>query len=274
VTRKQLQCTYYYDYMKTSLSLTLAIVLVVSGTSVLAQNPPLVTCPASSTVLCGSVPTVTAEILEPDGQALTVVWAVNGINIQTNQLPATNPTNVQAVSFTAELPFGTNQISITAVDTDRNSASCRSSVVVQDVIPPVITNVSANPTVLWPPNHKLKQITVLAEITDDCTATNWKIISVSSNESETGKGSGNTPSDWKIDGDHKVKLRAERAGKGSGRIYTIIVQASDEAGNLSDPKTITVTVPHDQGKGNDNANAGNGNAGNGKGNGKGKGKGK
>ena len=83
------------------------------------------------------------------------------------------------------------------------------------------------------------------------------------------------PSDWKINGDHKVKLRAERSGQGSGRIYTITVQASDEAGNLSDPKTITVTVPHDQGKGNGNANAGNGEGkGQGKGNGKGKGKGK
>jgi hypothetical protein len=261
--------------MKTSLALTLVISFVVSGTSVLAQNPPVVTCPASSTVLCGSVPTVTAEVLEPEGQALTVVWAVNGVNIQTNQLPATNPTNVHVVSFAAELPFGTNQISITAFDTEGSSASCSSSVVVQDVIPPVITSVSGDRPVLWPPNHKLKQITVQAEVTDDCTATTWKIISVSSNESETAKGSGNTLSDWKINGDHKAKLRAERSGQGTGRIYTITVQASDEAGNLSDPKTITVNVPHDQGKGNGNANPGDGEGkGKGKGNGKGKGKGK
>jgi len=261
--------------MKTSLGLTLVIAFVVGGTSVFAQNPPVVTCPASSTVLCGAVPTVTAEVLEPEGQALAVVWAVNGVNIQTNQLPATNPTNIQAVAFTAALPFGTNQISITAFDTDGSSASCNSSVVVQDVIPPVITSVSGDRTVLWPPNHKLKQITVQADVTDDCTATTWKIISVSSNESEMGKGSGHTASDWKINGGHKVKLRAERSGQGSGRIYTITVRASDEAGNLSDPKTITVTVPHDQGKGNGNANAGNGEGkGQGKGNGKGKGKGK
>ena len=257
--------------MKTSLAFTLVFAFVISGTSVLAQNHPVVTCPASSTVLCGSVPTVTAEVLEPDGQALAVVWAVNGVNIQTNQLPATN----HVVAFTAELPFGTNQILITAFDTDGSSASCSSSVVVQDVIPPVITSVSGNRTVLWPPNHKLKQITVQAEVADDCTATTWKIISVSSNESQTAKGSGHTLSDWKINGDHKAKLRAERSGNGSGRIYTITVQASDEAGNLSHPRTITVTVPHDKGKGNGNANPGDGEGkGNGKGNGKGKGKGK
>jgi len=255
--------------MKTSLSLKLAIAFVATGISVLAQAPPVVTCPPLSAVLCGSPATVTAQVSEPDGQALTVVWAVNGANIQTNALPATNALAVQEVSFTAVLPFGTNLISITATDPDGNSDSCGTTVVVRDVVPPVITSVSANPAVLWPPNHNLIQITVHADVTDDCTATTWKIISVSSNESQTAKGSGHTPADWRINGDHKVKLRAERSGKGSGRIYTITVQASDAAGNLSNPKTVTVTVPHDMGKGNGNAN-GNANDKNGKGHGKGK----
>jgi hypothetical protein len=54
------------------------------------------------------------------------------------------------------------------------------------------------------------------------------------------------PVDWVITGDHCLQLRAERSGKGCGRVYTITVQATDCAGNVSAPKTLTVKVPHSQ----------------------------
>ena len=76
----------------------------------------------------------------------------------------------------------------------------------------------------------------------------WHITQVTSNEPVNGKGDGNTAPDWQILGNHTVALRAERSGNGSGRIYTITIQASDANGNLSDPKTVTVTVPKSQGK--------------------------
>ena len=68
-------------------------------------------------------------------------------------------------------------------------------------------------------------------------------MQVTSNEPVNGKGDGNTGSDWSITGDHTVKLRAERAGPGNGRIYTITVEATDDAGNTS-TKTTKVRVPH------------------------------
>ena len=51
-----------------------------------------------------------------------------------------------------------------------------------------------------------------------------------------------------IDG-FTVRLRAERAGKGNGRIYTLVYQAQDACGNLSQPVTATVSVPANQGNG-------------------------
>jgi hypothetical protein len=40
-------------------------------------------------------------------------------------------------------------------------------------------------------------------------------------------------------------LRAERSGITGPRVYTLTVEAEDAAGNVSEPKSVTVTVPHD-----------------------------
>jgi len=49
--------------------------------------------------------------------------------------------------------------------------------------------------------------------------------------------------DWEITGAHTLNLRAERLGKGPGRIYTIIVECKDSSGNVS-IGSVDVTVPH------------------------------
>jgi len=117
-----------------------------------------------------------------------------------------------------------------------------------DVTAPNIISVSTDPSILWPPNHKLRDVTVYADLADDTDPMpDFRIISVSSNEPETGEGTGNTAPDWVITGDHTVQLRAERGGKGSGRVYTITIEAFDESGNTAQA-TVTVSVPHDKGK--------------------------
>ena len=46
---------------------------------------------------------------------------------------------------------------------------------------------------------------------------------------------------------HHVKLRAEWAGTGMGRIYTITVMCVDSSNNPSS-QNVTMSVPKDQGK--------------------------
>ena len=75
------------------------------------------------------------------------------------------------------------------------------------------------------------------------TAPVTRIISVTSNEPENGLGDGDTAPDWEITGALTLNLRAERAGGGSGRIYTITVESRDRAGNAS-TRTVEVRVPH------------------------------
>ena len=107
-----------------------------------------------------------------------------------------------------------------------------------------ITNVSATPSVLWPPNHKFVDVSVGYTIIDNCGPVTVA-LSVSSNEPVNGTGDGNTAPDWQIVNEHLVRLRAERAGNGTGRVYTITITATDSAGESSSAD-VAVSVPHDR----------------------------
>lgn len=214
-----------------------------------SNSAPVLTCPAAQTVECGSNAVLTATVSDAEGDALTIVWTVNGASLQTNTAPAGAPSTPANVTLVTSLPLGTNVVGITVTDSFSNTVACSTTVTVVDTVPPVITSVKATPAVLWPPNHKMVNIQVSVVATDTCGPTTWKIISVTSNEPVNGLGDGDTGPDWMITGPHTVQLRAERSGKGNGRVYTITVQAQDASGNLSATRTATVFVPKSQGKG-------------------------
>ena len=88
-------------------------------------------------------------------------------------------------------------------------------------------------------------ITLSADVVDAGGDTTVRIVDVTSNEPDSGTGKGDRAGDIAITGDLSLSLRAERAGKGAGRVYTITVEVTDASGNVSQA-TTTVTVPHDQ----------------------------
>ncbi|MDD4497379.1 MAG: hypothetical protein PHV51_04400, partial [Methanosarcinaceae archaeon] len=76
------------------------------------------------------------------------------------------------------------------------------------------------------------------------------ISSVSSDEPEDikGNGDGNTLEDIVIQDSQTVDLRAEREGKGNGRVYTINFKVTDQSFNTA-TGAFQIWVPHDQGAG-------------------------
>jgi hypothetical protein len=106
---------------------------------------------------------------------------------------------------------------------------------------PTITDLNAKPNILWPPNKKMVPVSVSVNTTDGCGAVSCQIVNVTSNEPVI------PGVDWIIAGPLTINLRADRLGKGNGRIYTITVQCTDGAGNNTQ-KDVLVKVPHDQGK--------------------------
>ena len=132
------------------------------------------------------------------------------------------------------LPVGTHTITLTADDGIGGRASDTVVITVVDTTPPVISAISATPSVLTKSNHEMVPIVVSVSATDGCGGADCRIVSVASNEPGTD--------DWQITGPLTLNLRAERLGRGTGRIYTITVECRDAAGNVA-TTTVTVTVP-------------------------------
>lgn len=101
-----------------------------------------------------------------------------------------------------------------------------------DTTPPTITSLTADPSVLWPPNGRMAAVTVTVVATDAVDpAPACAITSVTSNQANSG---------WVVIGDLTVYLRVRRL-HGSDRIYTITVQCTDASGNTA-TDTVDVTV--------------------------------
>ena len=190
---------------------------------------PAISCPANINV--ANAPGQCSAIVNP------------GVATAVDNCPGVTVIGVRSdgLALNAAYPVGTTLITWTARDTaiPANQVSCTQSIVVTDTQAPVITGASADPSTLWPPNHKMKDVTINYSVADNCTASSQIncVLSVTSNEG--------TSADWQIIDAHRVKLRAERDGGGNGRIYTITITCKDSANNTT-TKTVTVTVPHNQ----------------------------
>jgi YVTN family beta-propeller protein len=149
--------------------------------------------------------------------------------------------------LSAPYTVGTTLITWTATDAAGNTASAVQHLVVNDTEAPTITGAEATPSQLWPPNHTMRDVSVLYSAADNCGAVNCVIGGVTSNEPADGTGDGDTAPDWEIVDAHHVRLRAERAGVGDGRIYSITIICTDSHGNSS-ARVVTVSVPKSQRK--------------------------
>jgi hypothetical protein len=173
---------------------------------------------------------------DPDSDPLTYTWS-GSFGSAAGAVPQ--------VQFSG---FGNFTVNLGVKDDFGGTAACSSTVDVVDTTPPTIQSMSASPSILWPPDHKMVPVNVTVSSTDICDPVlACKITEVTSNEPVNGLGDGDMSPDWKITGDPTLRLRAERSGTGNGRIYTITVTCKDTSGNSTSGAT-TVAVPRDQKK--------------------------
>jgi hypothetical protein len=165
-------------------------------------------------------------------------WSENDVVLEAE-------TNATDTTLTYMFNLGAHILTLNATDQAGNVGSANVTVTVIDTTPPEI-NATVTPEVLWPPNHKYAEIKANVTAYDICDPSpEITLVSVTSNEPDNGIGDGNTIYDFVIVNDFTFNLREERAGTGSGRIYTITYKATDASGN-SALASVTVTVEHNQ----------------------------
>jgi hypothetical protein len=204
------------------------------------NRPPVANAGPDQLVAAG--PACAAEVTldgtgssDPDGDALSFEW--------------TGPFgSASGPTPTVTLPLDAHTVGLVVDDGKGGTDADEVGIEVVDVTPPDITDLVATPSVLWPPDHKFRHVTVVPTATDACSAAApaCRIVSVTSDEPVNGVADGNTAPDWIITGELAVKLRAERSGVGDGRVYTITVACVDELGNGS-TETASVVVPKNGG---------------------------
>ena len=148
-----------------------------------------------------------------------------------------------AVPDGTSIGFNSAIASATTPDLNPGNNSSSAQVVVSNP-PPIIGAVAASPAVLWPPNHKMVDVTVAYTTTDNCGIPVCS-LSATSSEPDDGRGDGSTTGDIEIVDPHRLRLRAERSGGGPGRRYTVTVACTDSGGGGSSAQTVVV-VPHNR----------------------------
>ena len=199
------------------------------------NHPPVAVASADQTLECtGQGMRVTldgSKSSDPDGDALSFAWK--------DELG-----NVVGTTAVVQLTpaMGTHTFTLTVTDTGGLSSTATTHVTVRDKTAPSL-HVALSPNALWPPNHRLVQVTATVLASDSCDPNPAVVLlSITSNEPDDGLGDGDQPNDIQAVGGGTIPfgtdvrsflLRAERSGMEAGRIYTVTYMVQDASGNQS-----------------------------------------
>lgn len=179
------------------------------------------------TAACQDVTLPADEACEADASVDAGSTGAEGHPIELSQIPP------------GPYGLGETRVQLRVTDTLTGASSiCGATVTVVDRTPPAIESLSASPALLWPPNHKWRDVAVGYAVTDNCTPRPACSLDVSSNETSDTRS-------WEILDPCHLRLLAERDGAGRGRVYGITVSCVDPSGNETGD-SVTVAVPHDR----------------------------
>lgn len=112
--------------------------------------PPTTTCPDPVNVDCtspdGAEVTLTSTVADPDGDALTVTWTVDGNVVQVDNVPAGGPPSGATVTLTRVYSLGAHTLDLTVIDDGTVPAECHAAhvMVVDEQAPTIVCPLEAH----------------------------------------------------------------------------------------------------------------------------------
>lgn len=202
------------------------------------NHAPVADAGNPQTVHSGTLVTLNGSASQdPDGDPITLQWTqVDGPMVALTNATSTNP------SFVAPPVPGSTGLTFRLTVSDTQLTGDAEVVITVKNGPPLCNLARPVPSVLWPPNHGMVVVGISGVTDPDDASVTITIQSATQDEPVNGVGDGDTSPDAVIQGD-KVLLRAERSGKGNGRVYEIRFTADDGQGGTCSGSG-TVGVPH------------------------------
>jgi hypothetical protein len=192
-----------------------------------------------------------AQVSDSDGDQVNYSWTEEGVTLCAGSISTIDggeSVDLPTCQLPAGQPLGDHSYLLEVSDGYNYPVTGTVTVTVQDSSAPTLSP-TVDQAILWPPNHEMVEVTVVPNAYDDSGSLSLD-VEVVSNEPETGLSEGDLGPDFSApvidaDGTVHLQLRAERDGRGNGRIYQIVITASDDSGNVSST-TLEVLCPHDK----------------------------
>ncbi|MBI4826504.1 MAG: hypothetical protein HY807_08820 [Nitrospirae bacterium] len=198
--------------------------------------------------------TLGGQVSDSDGDILSYTWHDDNYiycSGSIGTLSGGNSVSLPDCAISGGLSVGTHIIYLEVSDGVNDPVNTSVQVDVIDTAAPTLAPV-ANTNILWPPNHEMAYINITTNVYDNSGCFTF-VAEVTSNEPENDLGDGDMSPDFTepvIDQENGIitlQLRAERAGLGNGRSYSVMIIATDCSGNTS-TAIVEIAVPHDRKK--------------------------
>jgi hypothetical protein len=218
------------------------------------NSPPTVAPSGGGTYQIWSDISLSGSLSDYDGETIIYKWIEGSTLLFSGTVNTTfggAPVTIPEYVIAGGLPLGTHTLTLEVGD-GIHTVSSSITVTVVDTVAPSLTPV-ANTTILWPPNHKMVDVTINSNATDNSNGAVSLTVMVNCNEPPDYDNDGNIIPDYSIvqidqaSGVIYLQLRASKAGSKGERIYTVTITATDESGNSSSAD-VQIKVPHDMKK--------------------------
>jgi hypothetical protein len=196
----------------------------------------------SNTPLHVNAPGVLSNDSDIDGDSLNAQQVSGPTHVLSFTLHADG-----SFDYTPAVDFaGADSFTYRASDGAAQSNTVTVNITIHDTVPPVL-NTSVGVGSLWPPNHDLVNVGLSVSASDNSGDPVAVQVAVFSDEDDVTSAGGEMSPDAKNIAPTTLRLRAERSGDSDGRVYLIVVTATDSSNNVT-RNCLAVVVPKSQSK--------------------------